>query len=156
MEQESKTLNLVIKACSGMVNVDTSGDRESDTAFSYAKIGCHHSGIQVNTEDKVKRSSLLLMSDLIASAVNRYMNPKKENNLESTTQCQVIDLMDGKYTFILGHDGTQEALRYGEPWQKQELIGNNLTRVMAQEIVDLKATISTLNKQLENDGPTPR
>ena len=50
-----------------------------------------------------------------------------------------IDLCDGKYTYILDEDtGVQEVLRYGEPWRKDDLLGDNLVLAMAQEINNLK------------------
>lgn len=50
-----------------------------------------------------------------------------------------IDLCDGKYTYILDEDtGVQEVLRYGEPWRKDDLLGDNLVLAMAHEISNLK------------------
>jgi hypothetical protein len=50
-----------------------------------------------------------------------------------------IDLCDGKYTYILNEDtGVQEVLRYGEPWSKEDLLGDNLVLAMAQRIVELE------------------
>ncbi|AHK11189.1 hypothetical protein S14_77 [Shewanella sp. phage 1/4] len=50
-----------------------------------------------------------------------------------------IDLCDGKYTYILDEvTGVQEVLRYGEPWRKDDLIGDNLVLSMAQRIVELE------------------
>jgi hypothetical protein len=54
-----------------------------------------------------------------------------------------IDLCDGKYTYILDEDtGVQEVLRYGEPWRKEDLLGDNLIFAMAQRIIELENEVS--------------
>ena len=58
-----------------------------------------------------------------------------------------LDFNDGKYTYILHDDGTQEALRYGEPWRK--LIGNNLIYWMGVEVHNLRTKNAALRAEVE-------
>ena len=56
-----------------------------------------------------------------------------------------IELEDGKYTYLFNEaTGVQECLRYGEPWRKEDLIGDNLLLAMAQRIIDLESEIEVV------------
>lgn len=55
-----------------------------------------------------------------------------------------IELENGKYTYILDEvTGVQEVLRCGEPWRKDDLIGDNLVLAMAHEIAMLQNELDT-------------
>lgn len=57
-----------------------------------------------------------------------------------------IELENGKYTYILDEDtGVQEVLRYGEPWRKDDLIGDNLVLAMAHEIAKVQNELDVAN-----------
>lgn len=57
-----------------------------------------------------------------------------------------IELENGKYTYILDEvTGVQEVLRYGEPWRKDDLIGDNLVLAMAHEIAMLQNELDVAN-----------
>lgn len=57
-----------------------------------------------------------------------------------------IELENGKYTYILDEvTGVQEVLRYGEPWRKDDLIGDNLVLSMAHEIDKLQNELDVAN-----------
>lgn len=47
-----------------------------------------------------------------------------------------ISVEDGKYTVVLGDDGSLKLLRYGEPWQ--DLTGNKLIYCLAAELRDAR------------------
>lgn len=56
-----------------------------------------------------------------------------------------IDLDNGKYTYLINHDGTnQHALRHGYYWR--DLTGDNLTLHMAYKIEELQNKINELEK----------
>lgn len=57
-----------------------------------------------------------------------------------------LDFNDGKYTYILHDDGTQEVLRYGEPWRK--LIGDNLVYWMGVEVHNLRTENASLRAEV--------
>lgn len=49
-----------------------------------------------------------------------------------------VDVFDGKYTVILGDDGSSRALRYGEFWPGSPGSLNNLECALARELHDLR------------------
>lgn len=56
-----------------------------------------------------------------------------------------IELANGKYTYLFNEGtGVQECLRHGEPWRKEDLIGDNLILTMAQRIVELESDVDML------------
>lgn len=56
----------------------------------------------------------------------------------------------GKYTYIFDEKtGVQEALRHGEPWRKEDLVGDNLVLAMAMKIEELQQELDNLNDDLE-------
>lgn len=57
-----------------------------------------------------------------------------------------IELENGKYTYFLDEvTGVQEVLRYGEPWRKDDLIGDSLVLAMAHEIAMLQNELDVAN-----------
>lgn len=58
-----------------------------------------------------------------------------------------IKLDDGKYELIL-KGNRMSALRHGEPWRDQDLIGDNLVLAMAHRILELE----DLNQKLKTKG----
>lgn len=48
-----------------------------------------------------------------------------------------VDLMGGEYTYIIDK-GVQSALRNGEPWRKDDLVGDNLVLAMGLKIEELQ------------------
>lgn len=60
-----------------------------------------------------------------------------------------IELENSKYTYILDEDtGEQEVLRYGEPWRKDDLIGDNLVLAMAHRIAELEDSVYSLKESM--------
>lgn len=58
----------------------------------------------------------------------------------------IIDLHDGKYTYVINDDGhNQHALRYGEPWR--DLVGDGFVLAMAQKIEELESGLVELRKK---------
>lgn len=54
----------------------------------------------------------------------------------------------GKYTYIFDEKtGVQEALRHGEPWRKEDLVGDNLVLAMAMKIEELQQELGDLMSQ---------
>jgi hypothetical protein len=47
------------------------------------------------------------------------------------------DFEDGKYT-VISNNGVLSALRYGDAWRKDDLIGDNLVLAMLTEVDELK------------------
>lgn len=62
-----------------------------------------------------------------------------------------FDLADGKYTYICDN-GVQEALRYGKPWRKKDLVGDNLIYSMGAEIQRLREELDLAIHAIENSG----
>lgn len=59
-----------------------------------------------------------------------------------------IELENGKYTYILDEvTGVQEVLRYGEPWRKVDLIGENRL-AMACRIAELEDSVYSLKESM--------
>ncbi len=64
-----------------------------------------------------------------------------------------IDLCDGKYTYLINDDGSnQRALRYGSPWRN--LVGDGFILAMAQEITKQKERIAELENIILEQGKT--
>jgi hypothetical protein len=58
------------------------------------------------------------------------------------------DLGDGKYT-ILNDNGILTALRYGEPWRKEDLVGDGLMLALVQQIEMLECVIHERNLRVK-------
>jgi hypothetical protein len=149
---------LIIKASlnDGLLLVETDGSLGDDNAFTYTR---HSGGEGFQSNDDSQKGSQQLLAQKIASAIEQFTQPT-ENKVETPNQTEVIELADGKYTFILRYNGEMEALRYGEPWRKKDLVGDNLVFSLADEVVTLKEQIAALqkeNEELQQDtGPSPR
>lgn len=60
-----------------------------------------------------------------------------------------IELENGKYTYVLDEaTGVQEVLRYGEPWRKDDLIGDNIVLTMAHRIAELEDSLYSLRESV--------
>lgn len=68
------------------------------------------------------------------------------------------DFCDGKYT-VVNDNGTLSALRYGEPWYRDNLVGDNLVYWMLVEVDRLKAENAelklALTQFLDPEGQPP-
>lgn len=54
----------------------------------------------------------------------------------------------GKYTYIFDEKtGVQEVLRYGKPWRKDDLVGDNLVLALAMKIDELQEELDDLMSQ---------
>jgi hypothetical protein len=54
----------------------------------------------------------------------------------------------GKYTYVFDENtGMQEVLRHGEPWRKDDLVGDNLVLAMAMKIEELQQGLDDLMAQ---------
>lgn len=58
----------------------------------------------------------------------------------------------GKYTYIFDEKtGVQEVLRHGEPWRKEDLVGDNLALTMAMKIEQLQEELDALIECIDRD-----
>ncbi len=62
-----------------------------------------------------------------------------------------IDLYNGKYTYIF-QNGVQKALRYGEPWREDDLVGDNLVFALACEVNNLQEELDKAIEVIEDSG----
>lgn len=55
---------------------------------------------------------------------------------------EVVSVNDGKYSVVMGTNGSLKALRYGEPWR--DLTGDNLVYWLAVELREARLRIEEL------------
>lgn len=57
-------------------------------------------------------------------------------------------LANGKYT-IISDNGVLSALRHGEPWRKDDLVGDNLVGAMLDTILEQELLLVDIKEELE-------
>lgn len=56
-------------------------------------------------------------------------------------QTEQVTVADGKYTVVIGADGSLSALRHGEPWR--DLTGDKLVYCLAAELIEARKALET-------------
>jgi hypothetical protein len=64
-----------------------------------------------------------------------------------TVSYERVQLENGKYTVILGNNGTMTCHRYGEPWR--ELTGDKLVYALAVEVQRLRGILEEAAERLQ-------
>ena len=61
-----------------------------------------------------------------------------------STEPERLDLAGGKYT-IVNNMGWLSALRYGQPWREQDLLGDNLVGALFMELQQAREALQNVH-----------